>query len=95
MKVLIAEDDSVSRRLLQAALTKWGYEVLTTADGKEAWAALQVTDHLEALCTLSLSISGPDKLGIVMGAYGLAGVRYRWATGEPTPKFPWQGAVIP
>ena len=58
-------------------------------------AALQITDHLEALCTLSLSISGPDKLGIVMGAYGLAGVRYRWATGEPTPKFPWQGAVIP
>ncbi|MBK7997873.1 MAG: response regulator [Verrucomicrobia bacterium] len=41
MKVLIAEDDPVSRRLLQAALAKWGYEVTVTANGKEAWNALQ------------------------------------------------------
>ena len=40
MKVLIAEDDPVSRRLLQAALVKWGYEVTTTTNGKEAWHAL-------------------------------------------------------
>ena len=44
MKILIAEDDPVSRRLLQAALIKWGYEVTVTANGKEAWAALQVPD---------------------------------------------------
>ena len=44
MKVLIAEDDSVSRRLLQAALAKWGYEVIVTVNGKEAWAALQAPD---------------------------------------------------
>jgi DNA-binding response OmpR family regulator len=41
MKILIAEDDPVSRRLLQAALIKWGYEVIVTTNGKEAWAALQ------------------------------------------------------
>jgi DNA-binding response OmpR family regulator len=41
MKVLIAEDDPVSRRLLQAALIKWGYEVMVTTNGKEAWEALQ------------------------------------------------------
>ncbi len=41
MKVLIAEDDPVSRRLLQAALAKWGYEVTVTTNGKEAWNALQ------------------------------------------------------
>jgi sigma-B regulation protein RsbU (phosphoserine phosphatase) len=41
MKVLIAEDDPVSRRLLQAALIKWGYEVIVTTNGKEAWEALQ------------------------------------------------------
>jgi len=41
MKVLIAEDDPVSRRLLQAALVKWGYEVIVTTNGKEAWEALQ------------------------------------------------------
>ena len=33
MKVLIAEDDPVSRRLLQAALIKWGYHVTMTSDG--------------------------------------------------------------
>lgn len=44
MKILIAEDDPVSRRLLQAALIKWGYEVIVTANGKEAWAALQLPD---------------------------------------------------
>jgi DNA-binding response OmpR family regulator len=41
MKILIAEDDSVSRRLLQAALAKWGYRVLVAADGQEAWQILQ------------------------------------------------------
>jgi DNA-binding response OmpR family regulator len=41
MKVLIAEDDPVSRRLLQAALAKWGYEVIVTTNGKEAWEVLQ------------------------------------------------------
>jgi len=44
MKILIAEDDPVSRRLLQAALIKWGYEVTITANGKEAWQALQAPD---------------------------------------------------
>jgi signal transduction histidine kinase len=37
MKTLIADDDSVSRRLLQNYLQKWGYEVTTAQDGAEAW----------------------------------------------------------
>jgi DNA-binding response OmpR family regulator len=41
MRILIAEDDPVSRRLLQAALVKWGYEVVVTTNGKEAWETLQ------------------------------------------------------
>jgi len=41
MNVLISEDDSISRRLLQAALVKWGYDVTITNDGKEAWKILQ------------------------------------------------------
>ena len=44
MKVLIAEDDAVSRRLLEAMLTRWGYEVTVTRDGMEAWEVLQGTD---------------------------------------------------
>jgi len=44
MKILIAEDDPVSRRLLQATLNKWGYQVTITANGKEAWQALQTPE---------------------------------------------------
>lgn len=41
MKILIAEDDAVSRRLLQAALAKWDFEIVVACDGNEAWQALQ------------------------------------------------------
>ncbi len=36
MKVLIAEDDAISRRLLEATLVRLGYEVTTTVDGASA-----------------------------------------------------------
>ncbi|HZT81141.1 MAG TPA: response regulator transcription factor [Gemmataceae bacterium] len=44
MKILIAEDNSVSRRLLQAALAEWGYEVVAAADGSQAWDVLRRPD---------------------------------------------------
>src|SRR5437660_1489351 len=44
MKVLIAEDDRVSRRLLQGLLEKWGYRVVAAADGAEAWHRFQEDD---------------------------------------------------
>jgi len=44
MRILIAEDDPVSRRLLEAKLVKWGYDVVVTCDGNEAWQALQADD---------------------------------------------------
>lgn len=40
MKVLIAEDDPVSRRYLEVALRNWGYQVLTAKDGTGAWEIL-------------------------------------------------------
>jgi len=58
-------------------------------------AALQLTDHLEAVGTLSVVLHSPDALGIFLGSYGLAGLRYRWATGERAPELPWRGAMIP
>ena len=44
MKILIAEDDPVSRRVLEATLAKFGYEVVVAADGAEAWGELQRAD---------------------------------------------------
>jgi sigma-B regulation protein RsbU (phosphoserine phosphatase) len=44
MRILIAEDDAVSRRVLEATLEKAGYEVIVTRDGDEAWKALDGDD---------------------------------------------------
>jgi CheY-like chemotaxis protein len=40
MKLLIAEDDPVSRRVLEASLRKWGYDLVVACDGDQAWQAL-------------------------------------------------------
>ncbi len=37
MRILIAEDDVVSNRMLESVLNKWGYGVMATRDGVEAW----------------------------------------------------------
>ena len=44
MKILVADDDRVSRHLLERALVKWGYDVVLANDGAEAWRALQQED---------------------------------------------------
>ena len=44
MRILIAEDDAVSRHVLEATLDKFGHEVVVAADGAEAWAVLQSED---------------------------------------------------
>lgn len=41
MRILIAEDDSVSRLLLKSILSAHGHEVVTTANGQEAWKELE------------------------------------------------------
>lgn len=46
-QILIAEDDFTSRTMLQAVLTKWGYEVISAGDGDEAFAAFQQSNNLQ------------------------------------------------
>jgi sigma-B regulation protein RsbU (phosphoserine phosphatase) len=41
MKVLIAEDDQVSRRVVEALLLRWGYETISAVDGYEAKSVLE------------------------------------------------------
>jgi phosphoserine phosphatase RsbU/P len=44
MRILIAEDDVISRRLLESTLTKWGHDVFPVSDGRAALQALQATN---------------------------------------------------
>ncbi len=44
MKILIADDEPVSRRMLQGLLVKWGYDVISVEDGNAAWEALKSPD---------------------------------------------------
>lgn len=37
MKILIAEDDLISRKLLASTLRQFGHEVISTENGEEAW----------------------------------------------------------
>ena len=62
MKVLIAEDDLVSRNLLERVLDKWGYEVIVTCDGEEAWDVFQSNEapRLAVLDWMMPGLDGPD-----------------------------------
>lgn len=44
MKILIAEDDAVSRRALEGALRPCGCELVVAGDGAEAWEVLRAPD---------------------------------------------------
>lgn len=57
MRILIAEDSVVSRRLLETTLRRWGHEVIATCDGSEAWQALQ-TGESPALAIIDWVMPG-------------------------------------
>jgi len=40
MRILVADDDAMSRHLMQGLVTEWGHESVVAADGEEAWARL-------------------------------------------------------
>jgi len=61
VRVIIAEDDAVSRRILETLLSKWGYEVTTTLDGEAAWNALQ-EPGAPSLAILDIMMPGVDGL---------------------------------
>lgn len=44
MRVLIADDSAISRRILAHRISKWGYDVVSCNDGEEAWKALHEPD---------------------------------------------------
>lgn len=63
MRILIAEDDRVSRRVLTTMLEQWGYEVQATTSGEEAWNVLQLPGAPE-LAVLDWMMPGLDGVEI-------------------------------
>jgi DNA-binding response OmpR family regulator len=59
MRILIAEDEPVSREMIEMILRELGYEVVTTCDGSEAWKALQAPDA-PSLVILDWMMPGMD-----------------------------------
>ena len=62
MQILIAEDEPVSRRLLQKTLEQWGYDVVICEDGTSAWNALQEPDapNIAVLDWMMPGMDGPE-----------------------------------
>jgi diguanylate cyclase (GGDEF)-like protein len=63
MKVLIAEDDPITCRLLKAKLRRWGHEVVVARDGIEAWQVLERADS-PPLAILDWMMPGIDGVEI-------------------------------
>ena len=41
MKILLADDDEISRKIIASFLARFGYEALVVQNGAEAWEVLQ------------------------------------------------------
>ena len=62
MRVLIAEDDASSRRMLDLILGRLKYEVVETANGESAWGALNDVEppEMAVLDWMMPKVSGDD-----------------------------------
>jgi two-component system cell cycle response regulator len=63
MRILIAEDDSISRHVLLKTLQKWDHEVVACSDGSQAWHFLKEHDSPQ-LAILDWMMPGMDGLQI-------------------------------
>lgn len=61
MKILIAEDDPISRKVLERILVNWDFEVTAVTNGRQAWDILQRPDapNLILLDWMMPELSGP------------------------------------
>jgi len=60
MRILIAEDEPTSRRMLQAVLTRWGHEVLAVERGDDALQGLLARPDAPELAVLDWMLPGLD-----------------------------------
>lgn len=64
MRILIAEDDVISARVLRAALEKLGHEVVTATNGGDAWRMIQDTPFPLVISDWMMpEMDGPELFG--------------------------------
>jgi diguanylate cyclase (GGDEF)-like protein len=63
LRILIAEDDGVSRTILRRAVEKTGHECLAAADGEEAWGLYKENPDLDVIIS-DWMMPGVDGLGL-------------------------------
>jgi phosphoserine phosphatase RsbU/P len=59
-RILVADNDASTRRLLESMLIKWGYEGVGVKDGREAWKILRQRDSSPPLAILDWMMPGID-----------------------------------
>ena len=66
MRILVAEDDPVTRRILESTLSRLGWEVITASDGTAAWRILENLEGKNApeLVVLDWMMPGMDGIEI-------------------------------
>jgi DNA-binding response OmpR family regulator len=66
MRILVAEDDPVTRRILESTLARLGWEVITASDGTAAWRILENLEGKNApeLVVLDWMMPGMDGIEI-------------------------------
>ncbi len=77
MKILVAEDDKVSRMTLAACLRGWGYEVLSAGDGLSAFEWLEKT-HGPRLALLDWEMPGLDGIEVCAKLRAIADLPFRY-----------------
>ena len=67
MRILVAEDDAVTRKLLESTLGRLGLDVITAADGNAAWNALETLKGKDApeLAVLDWMMPGLEGIQIL------------------------------
>jgi sigma-B regulation protein RsbU (phosphoserine phosphatase) len=88
LKILIAEDDAPTRRVLESVLAGRNYEVISVPDGNAAWARLEAPDapKLAILDWMMPGMDGEEICRRVRGVFCLNPVYIILLTGRENPQ---------